>query len=354
MDKTYVIAEIGINYNGSIENCYKLIDIAKDTGCDAAKFQVFSAKNLYPKSAGQLDWKDNDKEYSYDIYDAVKKFELPIEWIDQLMKYCSQKEIDFMSSIFDEEGLNIMIQKGIKTIKLSSYTITHIPLIEAVAKTGLPIFMSTGGATLSEVEAAIKTVQKYHNKLTILHCSIQYPTNLEDVNMGILETFRVAFPNIQTGYSDHTKEVSEAAIQAIYLGANVIEKHITLDKTMEGPDHFFALEPQELKQMVKDIKEAKEKFLKNIYKINPSIYGNSEKLCHKNEKYLRDFCYMTMYSKKRFKKNEIIYPTDIAILRPGKKDPGLEPKYLKLFHNTTITASKDINIEDPITWEVIL
>jgi len=354
MNNTYIIAEIGINYNDSLENCYKLIDVAKEADCNAAKFQVFSAKNLYPQSAGSLDWKDNEKEYSYDIYDAVKKFELPIEWVDQLISYCNSKNIDFMSSVFDIEGLNIMVEKGMKSIKLSSYTITNIPLIEAAAKTKIPIIMSTGGASLGEIEEAINTVHKYHNDLTILHCSIQYPTKLEDTNMGVLNTFKIAFPKVKTGYSDHTKEVSDAPIQAVYLGSSVIEKHITLNRKMIGPDHFFALEPEQLKKMVKDIRKAEKAYKNNEYKIDTLLYGNTEKKCQTHEQYLRDFCYMLLYAKKSFKKGEVISYKDISILRPGKKDKGLEPKYLKLFQNQTITASKDISFEDPITWESIL
>jgi N,N'-diacetyllegionaminate synthase len=351
---TYIIAEIGINYNGSLDNCYKMIDAAKDAGCSATKFQVFSAKNMYPRSAGKLDWQDSEKEYSYDIYDAVKKFELPLEWIDSLIEYCDNKSIDFMASVFDIDGLEYMVKKGMKIIKLSSYTITNIPLIEAAAKTRLPIIMSTGGANLGETEEAVNTVLSYHDNLTILHCSIQYPTELKDVNMGVLETFKLAFPNIKIGYSDHTSEVSQAPIQSIYLGGSVVEKHITLDKKMEGPDHFFALEPEELKKMVKDIKQAKKDYEDNKFVIDKTIYGGSEKICHEHEQYLRDFCYMTLFSKKEFRKGEQINFEDISILRSGKKEKGLEPKYLELFEKYEIVAKQDIAFEDPITWEKIL
>jgi len=352
--KTYIIAEIGINYNGSLDVAKEMIDVAKDSGCDSAKFQLFSSKNLYPKSAGTLDWKDDEKEYSYDIYEAVKNFELPTNWIDELIAYCNIKEIDFMASIFDISGLNFLVEKGIKKLKLSSYTITNIPLIEASAKTGIPIIMSTGGSTISETEEALNTILKYHNKVTLLHCSIQYPTKLEDVNMGVLETFKFAFPHIPIGYSDHTKEVSEAPVQSIYLGGSVVEKHITLDKKMEGPDHFFALEPQELKQMVSDIRKAEQEFDSEKIQIDKRIYGSSQKICYSHEKYLRDFAYMTLYAKRDIKVGEIISKKDISILRPGKKIRGLEPKYLKLFENNKVTAKKDIKFEEPIIWETIL
>lgn len=351
---TYIIAEIGINFNGSLDNCYKLIDASVNAGCQAAKFQIFSAKNLYPRSAGELDWKDDNKEYSYNIYDAVEKFELPLDWIENLISYCDEKEIDFMASVFDIDGLNFMVEKGMKVIKLSSYTITNLPLIEAAAKTKLPIFMSTGGAMIAEVEEAVNVVRKYHNDLTILHCSIQYPTKLEDVNMGVLDTFRKAFPLIKTGYSDHTEEPFDAPVQAVYLGGSVIEKHITLDKQMEGPDHFFALDPNQLKEMVDAIKMAETSYKNAEFVINKSIYGNSEKKCYPHEEYLRDFCYMTLYSTNSIKKGEVIKPENLKILRPGKKKKGLEPKYLELFKNNEIRAKVDISFEDPITWSVIL
>lgn len=352
--KTYIIAEIGINFNGSLDNCYKMIDMSVKAGCDAAKFQIFSAKNLYPKTAGELDWKDDKEEYSYDIYEAVEKFELPNEWINELMTYCENKGIDFMASVFDIDGLNLMVEKGMKVIKLSSYTITNIPLIEASAKTGLPIIMSTGGATIGETEDAVNTVLKYHNNLTILHCSIQYPTKLEDVNMGVMDTFAKVFPGIKIGYSDHTEEPSEAPVQSIYLGGSVVEKHITLDKQMKGPDHFFALEPNELKKMVVDIRDAEKQYEKKTFKIDKTIYGSSEKICHEHEQYMRDFCYMTLFSKKDIQKGEIIKAEDISILRAGKKKKGLEPKYFKLFKENKVTATKNIGFEDPINWESIV
>ena len=265
--KTFVIAEIGINHNGSLENAFKMIDAAVDAGCSAVKFQLFTAKNLYPKTAGRIDWCDSVKEYSYDIYEAVKSFELPLNWIDRLMAYCQRAGIEFISSVFDEKGMMKLINRGLQKIKLSSYTITNLPLIEAAAKTDLPIIMSTGGATLGEIEDAVSMIKKIHRYITLLHCSIQYPTELKDCNMGVLETFKFAFPNIDRGYSDHTREVSAAAIQSIYLGGSILEKHITLDKNMKGPDHFFALEPRELKKLVADITYAEAKYAENNIKI---------------------------------------------------------------------------------------
>lgn len=352
--RTYVIAEIGINHNNSMENCYKLIDSAVVAGCHAVKFQLFSAKHLYPTDAGMLDWQDDQKAYSYDIYKAVESFELPFEWIDALIEYCNNKKIDFVSSVFDTEGLCFLVKKGIKTIKLSSYTITNLALIEAVAKTGLRVFQSTGGATLSETEEAVNLFFKYNDKITLLHCSVQYPTELKNCNLGVIHTLEKAFPKCQVGYSDHTSEISEAPVNAVYLGARAIEKHITLDKKMDGPDHFFALEPNELKQMVKEIAQAETRYNPGRCSIDKKLYGETSRRCYDHEKYLRNFCYMTLFAKRPIRKGQQIKPDDLIILRPGKKRNGLKPKYIKLFSLHNISAKIQINKNDPITWDMVL
>lgn len=353
--KTYIIAEIGINHNNDLDNCFKLIDAAADSGCHAAKFQLFSAKHLYPKDAGTLDWKDDKSSYSYDIYDAVKSFELPLAWVDQIAGYCKAKNIDFLSSVFDLHGLEFLLKRGIKSVKLSSYTITNLPLIEAVAHAGLTAFQSTGGATLGETEEAVRIFDECHHKnLTLLHCCAQYPTPLSDCNLGVIKTLQSAFPHFNTGYSDHSAEVSDAPVQAVFLGASVIEKHITLNKNMAGPDHFFALEPHELSLMVKEIHAAEKTLEQGDFTIDHKILGSSVRTCYPHEKYLRNFCFMTLFANKDIEKGKCIGQEDINILRPGKKTPGLPPKYLALFKQHTITAKQDIRINDPITWESIL
>lgn len=352
---TYIIAEIGINHNGSLDNCYKMIDVAAETGCQAAKFQLFSASRMYPRSAGTLDWKDKDDQtYSYDIYEAVEGFELPYEWIDPLIAYCDEKGVDFMASVFDLDGVRFLAEKGVRKMKLSSYTVTHIPLIRAVAETKIPVILSTGGATLGETEEAIRTIQEYHNDIAVLHCSIKYPTPLSIVNMGVMDTLGKAFPEVATGYSDHTEEPADAPVQSVYLGGTVVEKHITLDKTMDGPDHFFALEPDQLREMVDAIREAEKAVARGEVKIDPVMYGSTARKCHEHEQYLRDFAYMFCFAARTIKAGERIHPEDIAILRPGKKQPGLAPKYLKLFQEHPVTAKREIRAEDPILWDAIL
>jgi N-acetylneuraminate synthase len=214
--------------------------------------------------------------------------------------------------------------------------------------------MSTGGATLSEVEYAVKIITKYHKNLSLLHCSLQYPTELKDCNLGVIKTLGYAFSGLSVGYSDHTAQVSIAAVQAVYLGAKIIEKHITLGKKMHGPDHFFALEPLELKQMVKDIRKAERDFKSGNFKIDDMIFGNSVKAISPQEKYLRDFSFTRIFAGRDIRKGERITVRDLSVLRPGNKLPGLEPKYLRLFEEYRIRAKKDLAFEDPVAWDCIL
>jgi N-acetylneuraminate synthase len=351
---TFIIAEIGINHDGSLQNCFKLIDAAARAGSDAVKFQMFSASRLYPKSAGKLHWQNSEKRYEYEIYDAVKRFETPSGWLRELIAYCKEKGILFLSSVSDTVNLDLLVNEGAKILKLPSYTITHIPLIQACAQSNLPILMSTGGATLAETEDAVNAVAKNHNNLKLLHCSIQYPTSLKDCNLGVMQTLKLAFPELEIGYSDHTMEVSDAAVQSIFLGGKLVEKHITLDKSLDGPDHFFALEPEEFKKMVKDIRRAEEVYNQGVYSIDPVIYGSSAKVCHSHEKYLRDFAYMTLFVRRNIKKGELIRTEDIVILRPGKKKRGLDPKFINLFSIYEIEAQKKLQSEETIDWDAIL
>lgn len=352
--KTYIIAEIGINYNGSLRNIFDLIDSASSCGVDAVKFQFFKTRYLYPKSAGKLLWRDAENKYRYDIYNAAKRLELPSSWINRIIDYCRSRRVEFLSSVFDKKGLDYLLAKGMKKIKLASYVVTNIPLIEYCARIKLPIIISMGGSTLAEAEEAISAINRYHNKLSVLHCSIKYPTALNECNLGVMETLKYAFPHLTIGFSDHTAEIYAASVQAVYLGAKVIEKHVTLDKKMEGPDHFFSLQPNELKKMVFKIRMAEEDYEKGNYKINKLIYGNTAKITYPHEKYLRDFAYMRLYAARDIKKGERIKVSDISILRSGKKKHGLEPRYLKLFGEYKITAKKDLRFEDSVTWGCLL
>ena len=347
-----IIAEIGINHNNNLDIALQLIQDCAKAGANIAKFQYYKADFLYPKNAGKLEWKDNNKTYSYDIYEASKKYELSDEWIDILIQKCKECNIEFMASVFHKEGLDFLIKKGMKKIKIASSNITNLPLIEECAKTKLPLYISTGGANLSEVCEAVDVVLKYHNNLVLLQCNLDYPVSLDNVNLGVLETYKKAF-GVKVGFSDHTKEIYEAAEQALYLGADVIEKHVTFDKTAQGPDHFFALDMSELKLLVNKIKQAQKNLENNNYEIDKKLYGKTQKVCLDFERGGREFGYPSLFVNRDIKKGEIITQKDILILRVAKRERGLEPKYLNLFIQNKIKATKEIKAFDSIKWETI-
>lgn len=349
----YIIGEIGINHNGKLACAFEMIDAAAQAGADCVKFQFFQAKNLYPKSAGRLQWKDDVSAYSYDIFKAVKKFELPEQWISRLIRHSAKNKVDFLTSVFDVNGLRTVMRKGLRQIKISSYSITNLPLLESSARYKIPIIMSTGGATLGEIERSVGIINQYHNKLSLLHCSAKYPTSLSECNLGVIQTLRHAFANNKIGYSDHTREVSDAAVGAVLLGAQIIEKHITLDKKMAGPDHFFALEPRELNKMVRDIRNIEKKPMCGDAAVNAILYGSSVKRTFENERYMRDFCYPAIFSARKIKKGERISCRDLRILRVGKKRRGFDPMYLSLFKKYRIIARRNINAEEAVNWDTI-
>ena len=348
-----LIAEIGINHNNDLDKALELIEAVARSGAQIAKFQYYKAEFLYPRAAGDLAWKDDNNEYSYNIYEASRQFELKDDWIELLINKCDECGIEFMSSVFDKNGLDYLVSKGMKKIKLSSSNVTNIPLIEHAAKTGLPLFISTGGANLAEICDAVDAVIKYHSDLTLMQCNLSYPVDLYNVNMGVLETFKYAFPNISLGYSDHTREIFEATEQAIYLGATVIEKHVTFDRNAPGPDHFFAIEEDELGILVNKIEAAKKNKDSGIFTVNKKIYGNTAKTCLDYEKAARRFGYTVIFANRDIGKGEIITKDDLLVLRRANKEEGLQPKYMMLFEDNIVMASKKIRANSPININML-
>ena len=351
----FIIAEVGINHNCDINVAKKMIDAAVDAKCDAAKFQTYKVSHLYSKKSGKLDWEDGKKKYSYDIYEGNKKYELLPDWIPELMKYCKEKGIIFMSSVFDEPSCDELMKNNPNSFKISSSTLTNIPLLEYIASKKLPVLISTGGGTLSEVEDAVNVFRKHGCEYAVLHCHLKYPTPPEDVNMNVIKTFRYAFPDAVVGFSDHTEDPTAGPVACVALGGKIIEKHITLDKDMKGPDHFFALNPEELKQMVKAVRNAEKKIEagEDIH-VDPEVLGSSEVKMYESERYLRDFCYQTIISLRDIKKGERLTKENIRILRPGKIPRGLEPKYYTQLIKEGYKVAKDVPMGKAITWDDLI
>ena len=249
----FIIAEAGVNHNGSVELAKKLIDAAKDAGADAVKFQTFKAESVVVKDAQKAEYqKETTGEGSQ--YEMIKKLELTEEDFRELADYAKEKDIMFLSSPFDKESVDLLNELDVPAFKVGSGEITNLPLLRYIAKKEKPIILSTGMSTLGEIEEALDVIRSEGvEDIILLHCVSNYPARIEDVNLRALGTLKQAF-KLPVGFSDHTLGIT-APIAAVALGACVIEKHFTLDRNLPGPDHKASLEPEELKEMAKAIRE---------------------------------------------------------------------------------------------------
>ncbi|UCC96041.1 MAG: N-acetylneuraminate synthase family protein, partial [Candidatus Omnitrophota bacterium] len=236
-----------------------------------------------------------------------------------------------------------------KKIKLPSSVITHRPLLKQCAKAGIFLFLSTGAASISEIADAISIITKHHRRIVLMQCTMHYPASLGECNLGVLDTLKYTFPFVGRGFSDHTASVYRAACAAAHMGAEVIEKHITLSKCMPGPDHFFALESGELKRMVRKIREAEK--CKNVKrKIDKGLYGSTEKKVLASERYLKNFTYPILFARKNMKKGSIVRPSDLIILRRANFKGGISSHHASLFTAQNIRARCLIRKNMPLQW----
>jgi len=312
LKKTIIIAEVGINHNGNINIAKKLIIAAKKADADYVKFQTFKADNLVKKYTPLLDYQ-KEKRNLKSQYQLLKKLELSEYQHKIIINFCKKKKIRFLSTPFDIESCKLLKKLGLRIIKISSGEINNYPLLIEISKFAKRIILSTGMSDLSEINNAIKILTKFHLKnkdITVLHCTTSYPARYEDVNISAINFLKKKL-KIPIGYSDHTSG-NEAAIAAVVLGASIIEKHITLNKSMSGPDHKASLNPQELIDFIRSIRNTeiiltgKNKIPTNIEKIN------------------RLFIRKSIVAKKNIKKGEKFTIDNITTKRP---EGGLSPIY---------------------------
>ena len=254
MAVTLIIAEAGVNHNGDINLAKKLIDVASEAGVDYVKFQTFKAENLVQRNAKKASYQIDNTDNAGSQFTMLKKLELSNENHNILIEYCKLKNVKFLSTAFDFESMDFLKNK-LDFYKIPSGEITNLPYLEKVAKLGLPVVMSTGMANMQEVREAFEVLLKnglMKEEITILHCNTEYPTPMEDVNLTAMLSIEKEL-GVKIGYSDHTLGI-EVPIAAVAMGATVIEKHFTLDRNMEGPDHKASLEPGELTAMVTAIR----------------------------------------------------------------------------------------------------
>lgn len=253
MERIFIIAEAGVNHNGDMQTAKKLIDAAAAAGADAVKFQTFRTENLVCRNAKKAAYQMETTSAEESQFDMLKKLELTTDMHTELIRYCHEKNIMFLSTPFDVDSLHYLVECGLGIIKIPSGEITNYPLLREAAKSGKRIILSSGMTTSDEVREAVAVLKENGSAdITVLHCNTEYPTPFSDVNLRAMQTIREEI-GVPVGYSDHTQGI-EVAIAAAALGAEVIEKHFTLDKNMQGPDHKASLEPDELAEMVRSVR----------------------------------------------------------------------------------------------------
>lgn len=330
--RTLIIAEAGVNHNGDLNSALAMIDAAADAGADVVKFQSFHATELATSSAALADYQlVNSKEKNQ--LDLLKALELSADDHVTLKQRCDKRNVEFLSTAFDLQSLNFIHELGIRRVKIPSGEITNLPYLRELAKFNLPVIMSTGMASLGEIESALEVLLASglkREEITILHCTTDYPASTFDVNLNAMKTLGKCFGTAY-GYSDHTTGVN-ISIAAVALGASVIEKHFTLDKSLPGPDHSASLSVKELETMVRGIREIEE------------ALGSEQKLVTSEEAKNKAKVRKSLFAAKNISKGEYFSEENIIAKRPAT---GLSP----MCWDTVIgsIAKRDFAIDEPIS-----
>lgn len=330
MQRTFIIAEAGVNHNGDIEIAKKMIDAARDAGADAVKFQTFKAEKIVSVNAPKAEYQIKNAKNAESQYQMLKKLEIDKETHIELMRYCKDKEILFLSTPFDIDSVHMLVKLGLDIIKIPSGEITNLPYLREVAKQKKKVILSTGMSNMQEVKDAVQILRENGTEdITLLHCNSQYPTPMKDVNLRAMIQMEEEL-ELPVGYSDHTLGI-EVPIAAVAMGATVIEKHFTLDKTMEGPDHKASLAPGELKEMVEAIRNIE------------SALGDGVKTLSESEVKNVKLARKSIIADKKIEKGELFSMDNLTTKRPGK---GISP--MKWDDIIGRTAKRDYEVDDLI------
>lgn len=309
MKRTFIIAEAGVNHNGDISLAKKLIDVAVDAKVDAVKFQTFKAEKLVKRDAKKAEYQKSAIGWEESQFDMLKKLELDEETHKILIEYCKHKKIMFLSTAFDLESIDLLNDLNMAIFKVPSGEITNYPYLRKIASLHKKVILSTGMSTIDEIKDAINVLKENGTTdICVLHCNTEYPTPMEDVNLNAINTIRNEL-NVEVGYSDHTLGI-EVPIAAVAMGAIIIEKHFTLDKHMEGPDHKSSLEPEELKNMVEGIRNIE------------LALGSSNKKISKSESKNLNVVRKSIVANGFIRKGEIFTEKNLICKRPGD---GISP-----------------------------
>lgn len=330
---TYFIAEIGANFDGSIEKAKHLIDAAKKAGADCAKFQTFSTPRIVSEGGfSHMQLKGVHGSWGRTVSEVFKDAEFPVAWHKEIADYCKVVGIDFSTSPYFKEAVDLCVDLDVPFIKIGSGDITWLEMLDYIARKGKPVMLATGDATMSEIDEAVRTIEATGNKdLVLMQCITNYPSKIESANVNVLKTYQSAF-DVLTGYSDHAPG-HVVALASVVIGGRVIEKHFTLNKTDKGPDHPHSMEPQEFRFMVDSIREV-ERAMGSTRKEVVAEEGETV--------YVQRRC---LYAKHDLKKGHIMTSEDIDILRPAL---GIPPKFKPMIIGKE--CKEDIVKGQPLFW----
>ena len=330
MSHTLIIAEAGVNHNGKLDLALQLCDAAKEVGADVVKFQTWKTEKIITRTVAQAEYQTENTGKTESQFDMLKRLELSYDDFRKIKEYCDKIGIQFASTADEEESLDFLISLGIPFIKIGSGEITNIPYLRIMGSKKLPIIISSGMSTLAEVDTALAELRNAGaTDIILLHCTTNYPCPMQDVNLKAILTLKEAF-KIPVGYSDHTEGI-EVPVAAVAMGAKVIEKHFTLDRNMEGPDHLASTEPVEFKKMVDSIR--------NIEK----ALGTGEKLPTKSEIDISKVVLKRCVASQQIKAGEIFNEKNLTVKR---NDKGLPSKYWDLLIGKK--AIKDYEIDEAV------
>jgi N,N'-diacetyllegionaminate synthase len=332
MQTAFIIAEAGVNHNGSIDLALRLVDAAKASGADAVKFQTFRAQRLASRAAHKAAYQERTTANTESQFQMLQRLELDVTAHRRLMDYCQQIGILFLSSPFDMESADLLAEMDLPLFKVPSGEITNWPFLKHIARKGKPMIVSTGMSTLGEVEEAVHVLREAGaSQLTLLHCVTEYPAPYNEINLRAMQTLKTAF-GLPVGYSDHTPGI-EIAVAAVALGAEVIEKHLTLDRALPGPDHHASLEPAEFAQMVSSIRHVEQSLGKGIKGPAPCEVPNIA------------VARKSVVAARGLAAGHTLVAADLEIKRPGN---GLAPKLLPALIGRTLRVS--VREEELLDW----
>ncbi|WP_292270515.1 N-acetylneuraminate synthase family protein [Butyricimonas sp.] len=331
---TYFIAEIGANFDGSLDKAKALIDAAKKAGADCAKFQTFRTPKIVSEGGfSRMQLKGVHGSWGRSVSEVFKDVEFPIEWHKEIADYCKKVGIDFSTSPYFKEAVDLCVELDVPFIKIGSGDITWLEMLDYIAGKGKPVMLATGDATMSEIDEAVRTIEATGNKdLVLMQCITNYPSKIDSANVNVLKTYQSAF-EVLTGYSDHAPG-HVVALASVVIGGRVIEKHFTLNKKDKGPDHPHSMEPQEFKFMVDSIREV-ERAMGSTRKEVVAEEGETV--------YVQRRC---LYAKKNLVKGQVITDDDIEVLRPAL---GIAPKFKSVIVGKV--CKENIEKDQPLFWE---